>query len=91
MRDIPPLAQAAIGLICLVLLITNLGLVFLFRHKPVLQTKPPKAQEWPNIHRMVHIAQDPFGEERKQINELSGLVEKLDEKKNPASARNDKG
>ena len=81
MQDISPLALAIIGFICLILIVMNLGLITLFRYKPILKMKPPPVQKSQSVNHIIDVLKDPFGEERKQLTELAGLVKQLDEEK----------
>jgi hypothetical protein len=81
MDKISPLGWAAIGFICLIIIVMNVGLVALVRYKPKLNMKLPSKHNALKMNRMVEVLKDPFGEERKQLNTLSGLVEQLHEDK----------
>ncbi|MBE0696202.1 MAG: hypothetical protein IH586_04700 [Anaerolineaceae bacterium] len=81
MDHLSPLGWAAIGLICLIIIVMNVGLITLVRYKPKLNMKPPPAQNGERMNRLVGVLKDPFGEERKQLKALSDLVEQLHEEK----------
>jgi hypothetical protein len=81
MDKLSPLGWAAVGFICLIIIVMNVGLITLVRYKPKLNMKLPPSKNGLRMKQMVDVLKDPFGEERKQINELSGMVEQLHEKK----------
>lgn len=78
MHELSPLAWAAITVVIVIFVITNLGLVAFLRYKPQLKMKPPTTQDRQKMERLVSVLKDPFGEQRKQMDELSGLVNKLE-------------
>jgi len=77
MQEITPLGWVSIICIGLIFLILNIGLVGFLRYKPTIKMKPPKTSDIQNLNRMVEVLKDPFSEEKKQLSELSGLVDKL--------------
>jgi hypothetical protein len=77
MSHLSPLAWIGIGLICVIVVVMNVGLVAFLRYKPKLEMKAPKQQDGLHMERMLEVIKDPFGEERKQINTLSELVEHI--------------
>lgn len=79
MNNLSPLAIATIGFICLIIIIMNVGLITFLRYKPVLKMKPPQAPKGQDMTRLINIIKDPFGEEREQLDQLAGLVNRLDE------------
>jgi hypothetical protein len=84
MDHLSPLAWVGIGLICIIVVVMNVGLVTFLRYKPRLEIKLPKTNQAQQYNRLVGVMKDPFGEERKQLNALSGLVDQLkDKKKDP--------
>ena len=84
MKDLSPLAWIMLCGLALIIVVMNLALVALARNRNILKM-PPKpsrsAQSWQRMGNMIKILRDPFAEEQKQLNELSGLVDELDESK----------
>jgi hypothetical protein len=76
-NHLSPLAWVGIGLICAVIIVMNIGLVAFLRFKPKLDRKLPRTQDGLQMNRMIEVIKDPFGEERKQLNTLSDLVEQI--------------
>jgi hypothetical protein len=75
---ITPLAWFGIIFILLVIVLLNLGLVALIRGRATFEIKRPMPRRpLPTIHKFQDVLRDPFGEERKQMEELSHLVEKI--------------
>jgi hypothetical protein len=87
MQNLSPLALIVIGLVIVIIMIMNIGLVTLVRYKPQLKMKPPAGQDGLKMNRLVDVMKDPFGEERKQLDELSRLVSRLHEE---GSTKNEK-
>lgn len=87
MENLSPLALATIGLLCLVILLMNVGLVALFKYKPTLNMKPPPTPKNQDANHVIDVMRDPFGAERKQIDELDRLVQQLDEEKKTATSK----
>ena len=82
MNDLPPLAWAALCAIVMIIVVMNLALVAIVRHRSALKITPRpsrQAQSMQNMGNMITILRDPFAEERKQIDELSGLIQHLDD------------
>jgi len=77
MQDISPLGWAAIIFILVVIVIMNVGLVAFLRYRPTARPMPKPSRNLPDLNRMVEVAKDPFGEQRRQIHELSNLVDRL--------------
>jgi hypothetical protein len=80
MQEITPLGWASIICIGFIFLILNIGLVGFLRYKPAMKIKPRKTNDLENLNRTLDVLKDPFHEERDQLKELSGLVEKLHSK-----------
>ncbi len=87
MQDLSPLAVATIGLLCLIIILMNVGLIALFKYKPILNMKPPPTPKNQDANHVIDVMRDPFGAERKQIDELDRLVQQLDEEKKPAAGK----
>ncbi len=83
MTELSPLAWAAIILIILVTVALNISLIFLLRGRNRAKdtsTQPrirPATQTAQNINLALNTLRDPFREERKQLDELSGLMHGL--------------
>ncbi len=70
-----------IGILFIVvtLVVLNLALVALLRSRsnPIKINRPPHTQTGMTVHKLGEVIRDPFGEEKRQMNELSELVEDL--------------
>lgn len=77
MQDISPLGWAAIIFILVVIVIMNAGLIAFMRYRPTARPMPKQSRNLQDLNRIVEVAKDPFGEERRQIQELSKLVDHL--------------
>lgn len=85
MDQIPPLAWILIALVVLITVAVNAGLIALLRKRTLgdeitrrLRERPPGRMPQ-SIRRFQEVLRDPFREERNQLNELSGLVSRLNE------------
>lgn len=81
MKDLPPLAWAILCCVGIVLIVMNLGLVALFQNRKSMKisARPSRSgQSWQKMGDMMHVLRDPFAEERKQLDKLSGLIHELD-------------
>lgn len=91
MKDLSPLAWIMLCGLASIIVVMNLALVILARNRNILKM-PPKpsrsVQSWQRMGSMIKVLRDPFAEERKQLNELSGLVDELDENKKPDKKAN---
>lgn len=84
MDQTSPFAWVCIGLILLIVVGMNVGLITFLRYKPKLDLKPPQNQNQMPVNRIVEVLKDPFREERSQLNTLSRLVDQFkEEKKDP--------
>jgi hypothetical protein len=79
MENISPLGWAAVACIGVMFVVLNVGLIALLRTKPRLIMKAPQEKNAPRPDQVLALMRDPFGPERKQIDELSGLVGQLGE------------
>lgn len=86
MQDISPLAWVFIIILVVVLVVLNVGLAAFLRYRPTLKMKIRSTQDMKNASRLLEVMKDPFGEERRQLNELSGLVDSLKKPAGEASS-----
>jgi hypothetical protein len=89
MNDLPPLAWILLCAVVVIIIVMNLALVALVRYRnnlkfPAMPSRPQQSQ--PRMDTIVNILRDPFAGERRQLDELSGLVQDLDENKKPDSS-----
>lgn len=78
MHTIPPLAWAAIILVIVMIIVTNLSLVALLRSRNRLPSaRSNRTRMARDLQRFSSTLRNPFGEEKKQLQELSTRVEKL--------------
>ena len=86
MRDLPLMAWVLLCALAVMIIIMNLALIAMVRKgsnfQAAIKLRRPK-QDQPKIDDMVKVLRDPFAEERRQLEELSGLVHKPDEKDRP--------
>jgi len=84
MNDIPPLAWAAIIAIGVITVLVNLAMVLLLRDPSQMRNIKMPRNDLPKIDMLktVETLRDPFRDERKQLNELSHLVQQLDSPSN---------
>jgi hypothetical protein len=77
---ITPLGWAGIIFLVVVTLVLNLALFALLRNPTRFKVnRPPRTQTGMTVHKLGEVIRDPFGEEKRQMNELSHLVEDLKE------------
>jgi hypothetical protein len=81
MLQLSPLALAAICLVAFIIVVLNVGLITLIRYKPQMKMKMPSGQNSIKLDRLVETLKDPYGEQRRQVDELSGLVSQWKEKR----------
>jgi hypothetical protein len=75
---ITTLGWVAIIIIVVVTLVLNLGLIALLRNPSGFKiNRPPRTQTGLTVHKLGEVIRDPFSEEKRQMNELSHLVEDL--------------
>ena len=70
--------QEVTVLLCLIIgivIIINVGIIFLFRRDPGARVKPYKT-----IGKALKIARNPWEDENKKLNELSNIIESIQEK-----------
>lgn len=86
MESLSPLGWAVIACLGVVFLVLNVGLIALLRKKPRLEMKAPREVQHFRPEQVLATVRDPFGQERRQIDELSDLVGQLgeEETKDPA-------
>jgi hypothetical protein len=83
MNDIPAIAWIAIGMVIFVVVAMNAGMFLLLRNpsKFKLDRKAPRSSgSGKGMGNFVKVLRDPFAEERGQLQELSNLVQSLDDK-----------
>lgn len=85
MNSLPPLAWIAIAAIVLITVGINYALFVLLRNRnnaneiaEKLRSRPP-SQTARTIEQVKQVMQDPFRQEREQLNELSSLVNRLEQ------------
>lgn len=85
MDQIPFLGWVAIIIIVAIFVVINLGLVSILRDREQfealarrIKARPP-ARPVQTINRVIEVLRDPYGEQRRQVDELSRLVSSLQE------------
>lgn len=78
MNDIPPLAYLCLGAVGIITVLMFAGLFVMLRERPDFsKIKMPKGPSAKDANKLVETIRDPFGEERRQLDELSHLVDGL--------------
>lgn len=86
MNDIPPLAYLCLGVVGIITVLMFAGLFSLLRTRPDFsKIKMPKGKSAKDANKLVETIRDPFGEERRQLDELSHLVDGLKTPPDPAN------
>jgi hypothetical protein len=83
MSDIPAIAWVFIGIVLLVVMAMNVGLILVLKNpsKFKLEWRARRASRGPGaMGDFVKVLRDPFAQERGQLQELSSLVKELDQK-----------
>lgn len=85
MNSLPPLAWIAITAIVLITVTINYALFLLLRNRNSAneiaekQRSRPPSQTARTIAQVKQVMQDPFRQEREQLNELSSLVNRMEQ------------
>ncbi len=75
---ITPLGWIGIIIIVVIIVVLNLSLVALLRNRnPMKITRPPRTQTGMTVQKLGEVIRDPFGEEKRQLSELSHLVDQI--------------
>ncbi len=78
MNDIPLLGYICIVAVGIITVLMFGGLFSLLRTRPDFsKIKMPKGKSAKEANKLVEVIRDPFGDERRQLDELSHLVEGL--------------
>lgn len=86
MNDIPLLAYICIGIVAIITMVMFAGLFSLMRTRPDFsKIKMPKGPSAKDSNKLVETIRDPFGEERRQLDELSHLVDGLKAPSEPSN------
>ena len=78
MDRIPPLAWAGIAIIVVITVIINIGMISMLRSRKPYRARMPRSSHMAiNLRKFREVLRDPFAKERKQLDELSDLVQGL--------------